>query len=52
VLSLISQCRGGKLNDARFGSRFVGTGPITELLQQRFDLTAGRLGLLCRDAGW
>jgi DNA repair photolyase len=52
VLSLIRQCRGGKLNDARFGTRFIGTGPIAELLQQRFDLAAGRLGLLRRDAGW
>jgi len=41
VLGLIRQCRGGKLNDARFGTRFTGTGPIAELLQQRFELAAG-----------
>lgn len=52
VLGLIRQCRGGKLNDARFGSRFVGTGPIAELLQRRLELAAGRLGLLRQDAGW
>jgi DNA repair photolyase len=52
VLSLIRQCRSGKLNDAHFGTRFVGTGPIAGLLQQRFDLVAGRFGLLRRDAGW
>lgn len=52
VLGLIRQCRGGKLNDARFGTRFTGTGPIAELLQQRFELAAGRLGLLRQDAGW
>ena len=52
VLSLIRQCRDGKLNDARFGTRFSGTGPIAELLQQRFQLAAGRLGLARQDAGW
>jgi len=52
VLSLIRQCREGKLNDARFGSRFTGTGPIAELLRQRFELTAGHLGLLRQDASW
>jgi len=51
-LGLIRQCRGGKLNDARFGTRFTGTGPIAELLWQRFELAAGRLGLLRQDAGW
>jgi DNA repair photolyase len=52
VLSLIRQCRGGKLNDAAFGTRFTGTGPVAALLQQRFELAAGRLGLLRQDAGW
>jgi len=52
VLGLIRQCGGGKLNDARFGTRFTGTGPIAELLWQRLELAAGRLGLLRQDAGW
>jgi len=52
VLGLIRQCRGGKLNDARFGTRFTGMGPIAELLQQHFELVAGRLDLLRQDAGW
>jgi DNA repair photolyase len=52
VLSLIRQCRAGKLNDSAFGRRFTGTGPVADLLQRRFDLAAGRLGLLRRDAGW
>lgn len=52
ILSLIRQCREGKLNDARFGSRFTGTGPIAELLRQRFELTSGRLGLLRQGANW
>jgi len=52
VLSLIRQCRGGRLNDARFGTRFSGEGPVAKLLQQRFELAASRLGLLRQDAGW
>jgi DNA repair photolyase len=52
VLSLIRQCREGRLNDARFGRRFTGSGPVAELLQRRFEIAAGRLGLLRRDAGW
>lgn len=52
VLSLVRQCRGGELNDARFGRRFTGTGPVAELLQKRFELAGGRLGLLRQDAGW
>jgi len=52
VLDLIRQCRAGKLNDARFGTRFTGTGPIAELLQRRFELAAGRLGLLQQGSGW
>lgn len=52
VLSLIRQCRGDKLNDARFGVRFTGTGPVADLLQQRFELAAARLGLERQDAAW
>jgi DNA repair photolyase len=52
VQSLIRQCREGKLNDSRFGSRFTGKGPVAELLQQRFELAARRLGLLRQDASW
>lgn len=52
VLSLIRQCRGGRLDDPRFGTRFTGTGPVADLLRQRFELAAGRLGLMRRGAGW
>ncbi len=52
VLSMIRQCREGKLNDAQFGTRFIGTGPVAALLQRRFELTARRLGLRRQDAGW
>jgi DNA repair photolyase len=45
VLSLIRQCRGGKLNQSAFGTRMGGTGPYAELLQQRFALAVKRFGL-------
>ena len=45
VLSLIRQCRGGRLNDPRFGTRMSGSGPVAELLAQRFRLAAHRAGL-------
>ncbi len=52
VLSLIRQCRQGKLNDARFGTRFTGTGPVAGLLQRRFDLAARRLDLGVHGESW
>lgn len=45
VLGLIRQCRGGRLNDPDFDSRMRGSGPVAELLAQRFRLAARRLGL-------
>ncbi len=48
VLSLIRQCRDGRLYDPRFGARMTGTGPVAELLAERFRLAVRRLGL---DAG-
>ncbi|MFQ5790527.1 MAG: PA0069 family radical SAM protein [Acidobacteriota bacterium] len=45
VLNLIRETRGGSLYDERFGVRMRGTGPYAELLQQRFTVTCGRLGL-------
>jgi DNA repair photolyase len=45
VLSLIRQSRGGELHDSRFGARFRGEGPFSELLAQRFALASKRLGL-------
>jgi DNA repair photolyase len=52
VLSLIRQCRGGALNASAFGSRMTGTGPVAELLQQRFRLALHRHGLARQDSGW
>jgi DNA repair photolyase len=45
VLSLIRQCRDGKLNHAEFGKRMTGSGPYAQLLQQRFALAVRRFGL-------
>lgn len=45
VLSLIQQSRGGRLNDPRFGSRFVGSGAYADLLRQRFRGACRKLGL-------
>lgn len=45
VLSLIRQTRAGMLNDARFGSRFRGTGAYAELLRARFHRAARQFGL-------
>ena len=44
VLSLIRQARGGALNDAQFGSRMRGIGPIAALLAQRFAAACRRHG--------
>ena len=52
VLSLIRQCRNDRLNDARFGMRMTGTGPVAQLLQQRFRLALRRYGLDRQDSGW
>ena len=48
VLSLIRQCRDGKLNDPDFGSRMRGQGPVAELIRRRFERAAERLGLVRR----
>lgn len=44
VLSLIRQVRGGKLYNAEWGERMVGTGPYADLISQRFDLACKRIG--------
>ncbi|HSQ06745.1 MAG TPA: radical SAM protein, partial [Chromatiaceae bacterium] len=52
VLSLLRQCRGGRLNDPRFGSRMRGGGPIADLIAQRVALAARRLGLGAPGEAW
>ncbi len=45
VLDLVRQTREGKLNDAAFGKRMVGSGPVAQLVRQRFKLAIKKLGL-------
>ncbi|HEY6941168.1 PA0069 family radical SAM protein [Dokdonella sp.] len=45
VMSLIRQMRGGKDNDARFGSRMRGEGEFAGLVRQRFRLACRRHGI-------
>jgi DNA repair photolyase len=45
VMSLIHDMRGGRDNDPNFGSRMRGTGPIAELLRNRFKIACKRLNL-------
>ena len=52
VESLIRQCRAGELNDAAFGRRFEGSGPVARMLAQRVAIACKRLGLLDRESGF
>jgi DNA repair photolyase len=45
VMSLVRQMRGGKENDARFGSRMRGEGEFAALIRQRFGIAARKFGL-------
>jgi DNA repair photolyase len=45
VMARVRDMRGGRDNDARFGSRMRGQGIWADLLRQRFDKTCARLGL-------
>ncbi|HEY6481901.1 MAG TPA: PA0069 family radical SAM protein [Steroidobacteraceae bacterium] len=45
VMALIQDMRGGRDNDPRFGTRMRGTGPIAELLRNRFRIACRRLDL-------
>jgi DNA repair photolyase len=45
VLSLVRQCRGGRLYDATFGRRMRGQGPYALLIERRFAAAKRRLGL-------
>ena len=44
VLSLIRQCRDGRLNDPNFGSRMRGDGVFAQLIAQRFAKARARHG--------
>ena len=45
VMARVREMRGGRDNDARFGSRMTGRASGRELLRQRFDKACARLGL-------
>jgi DNA repair photolyase len=45
VLDLVRQTRDGQLYDSTFGRRMSGTGPVAQLVRQRFRLACRRLGL-------
>ena len=45
VMARVREMRGGKDNDARFGTRMTGEGVWAELLRQRFIKACQRLGL-------
>ena len=45
VLALLRQCRGGRLNDPRFGHRMRGEGAYAELIARRFRVARRRFGL-------
>ncbi|MBI3223360.1 MAG: PA0069 family radical SAM protein [Nitrosomonadales bacterium] len=45
VMSRMREMRGGKENDAQFGSRFTGQGLFAELLARRFSIACERIGL-------
>jgi DNA repair photolyase len=45
VMSMVRQIRGGRDNDAQFGSRMRGEGAFAQLIAQRFELACRRLGL-------
>lgn len=49
VLSLIRDLRGGKLNDAEFGSRMRGEGPIAANLEQMFKIYSTKYKLNAKD---
>ena len=48
VLSLVRQCRGGRLYDASFGRRMRGEGPYAQLIERRFAAAKRRFGLAGR----
>ena len=45
IMARVREMRGGKDNDARFGSRMTGQGVWAQLLRRRFEAACSRLGL-------
>jgi DNA repair photolyase len=48
VLSLVAQCHGGRVYDAAWSKRMIGTGPYADMLAARFDRACRRLGFAPR----
>jgi len=44
VMSQVRDMRGGRENDPSFGTRMHATGPVAQLIRQRFQLASRRLG--------
>jgi DNA repair photolyase len=44
VMSVLRSIRGGRDNDPQFGTRMHATGPVAQLIRQRFQLAVRRLG--------
>lgn len=45
ILGRVTELRGGKLNDANFGSRMTGTGPMAEQIARLVEVSKRRTGL-------
>ncbi|MGE5621829.1 MAG: radical SAM protein, partial [Bacillota bacterium] len=52
VMNRLRDMRGGKEYDANFSTRMRGTGVWADLIRQRFEKAAARLGLHGRAAGF
>ncbi len=50
VKNAIREMRGGEMNDVRFGSRMVGSGPRWKAIEQLFRLHVKRLGMNAQEA--
>ena len=46
IMSVLYDLRGGRANDANFGSRMKGLGHFADLIRQRFELACRRVGLV------
>jgi DNA repair photolyase len=44
IMARVREMRGGRDNDAKFGSRMTGTGIWAQMIRQRFDKASARLG--------
>jgi DNA repair photolyase len=50
VMSVVRAMRGERDNDPDFGTRMHATGPIAQLIRQRFELASRRLGYVRKRA--